>query len=121
MGLGLEGLAAFFTGADADDFDQFGDEDFAVADFAAARGFDNGFERGLVNGVFDDDIEFGFGEEIHGVFAAAESFHVALLPAESLDFGDRHAVDADFGQGGFYFIKFEWFNDGFDFLHILFG
>ena len=37
-------------------------------------------------GIADHDFEFDFRQEIHGVFAAAIDFRVALLPAESLDF-----------------------------------
>ena len=67
--------------------------------------------------IGDHDFEFDFRQEIHRVFTAAVDFGVALLAAKTFDFDDRHALDADFGQGVFDFLQFEWFYDGFDFLH----
>ena len=49
--------------------------------------------------VSDDDFDFYFGEEIHGVFAAAINFRVAFLAAEPFDFGNGHALDSD-GRSG---------------------
>ena len=43
---------------------------------------------------------------------------MTLLTAEALDFADSHAFDAEFAQGVLHFFKFEWFDDGFNFLHI---
>jgi hypothetical protein len=42
---------------------------------------------------------------------------VALLPAEALDLGDGHALDAEFVQGVFDVFEFERLDDGFDFFH----
>ena len=67
--------------------------------------------------VGDDQFDFDLGQEIHGVFAAAIDFGVALLAAEAFDLGDGHAFDADFAEGVLHFFEFEWFDDGFDFLH----
>ncbi len=58
-----------------------------------------------------------FGQEIHGVFAAAVNFGVAFLAAEALDFGDGQALHAHAGQRFFDFLEFEGFDDGFDFFH----
>jgi hypothetical protein len=44
---------------------------------------------------------------------------VTFLTAEAFDFADRHAFHADFGEGFFYFLQFEGFDDGFDFFHDL--
>ena len=63
-------------------------------------------------------LDFDFGEEIDGVFAAAINFGVAFLAAEPFDFADGHAFDADFAEGIFDFFQFEWLDDGFNFLHI---
>jgi hypothetical protein len=42
---------------------------------------------------------------------------MALLAAKSLDFGDGQALDADFGQGIFDFLKLEGLDDCYDELH----
>ena len=68
--------------------------------------------------VVDHDFELHLGQEIHGVFAAAVDFGVALLAAEAFDFGDGHALDSDFREGVFDLFEFERFDDGFDFLHV---
>ena len=70
--------------------------------------------------VGHDEFDFDLRQEIHGVFAAAVDFGVALLAAESLDFGDGHAFDAEFAEGVFDFLELERLDDGFDFLHSVF-
>ena len=67
-----------------------------------------------------DEFELDLGQEVHGVFAAAVDFGVALLAAEALDFGDGHALDADFAEGVFDFFELEGLDDGFNFLHSVF-
>jgi hypothetical protein len=42
---------------------------------------------------------------------------VAFLPAKSLHLAHGHAFDAEFGEGVFYFLQLERFDDGFDFFH----
>jgi hypothetical protein len=37
--------------------------------------------------------------------------------AKPFDFTDCHAFDADLGDRSFHVFEFEWFDDGFDFLH----
>src|SRR2546422_9623387 len=44
-------------------------------------------------------------------------FLVSLLAAEPADFGDCHAIDAQFGQGVFDFFQFERLDNRLDFLH----
>lgn len=94
-GGGLEGFDAAFAGADAEDFVDLVDEDFAVADFACFGGVEEGLEDGGEEVVGDDDFEFGFWDEVDGVFAASIDFGVAALASEAFYFGDGHAVDAD--------------------------
>ena len=52
-------------------------------------------------GVRQHNFEFDLGQKIDGVFAAAINFRVALLPAKAFHFGNRHALDAELGQGFF--------------------
>ncbi len=42
---------------------------------------------------------------------------MAFLATEAFDFDDAQTLNADVLQCFFYFIQFEWLNDGFDFLH----
>src|SRR5205807_331689 len=67
--------------------------------------------------VADDDFKFYFGQKVHRVFAAAVDFGVTFLAAKAFDLADGHAFDANASQGVFYFLKFEWFYDCFDFFH----
>ena len=110
-------MFSLLLGADADGFVDFGHEHFAVADLAGLGGFDDGGNSALDTAVGEHHFEFDFGEEIDGVFTAAIDFGVAFLAAKPLDFGDRHALDADFTERILHFLQFEWFYDGFDFLH----
>jgi hypothetical protein len=116
-GLGGDSFGAFFAGADADGFFHVADEDFSVTDLTGIGGADDGI--GDVTGavVVDDDFDFHFGEEIDRVFTAAIDFGMPFLTPESLDLGDGHALDTDAGEGFFDVFEFEWFDDGFDFLH----
>jgi hypothetical protein len=116
-GLGGDSFGAFFAGADADGFFDVRDEDFAIADLSGIGGADDGV--GDITGavVIDDDFDFDFGEEVDRVFAAAIDFGVTFLTAETFDLGDGHALYADAGEGFLHVFEFEWFDNGFDFLH----
>ena len=46
--------------------------------------------------IGDDDFDFYFRQKIHGVFAAAVNFGVALLAAKTFYLGNRHSLDAQF-------------------------
>ena len=104
--------------ADADGGFHGADEDFAIADFPGFGSLDDGIDGGLHAVFSDDELNFNFGEEVHGVFAAAIDFGVTFLATKSLDFGDRHAFESDFVQGVFDVLKFEWLDDCFYFFHV---
>src|SRR5258706_4658719 len=110
---GLAGLA----GADPYHLLHAGHEDLAVADLAGMRGLDDGLDGSLGHGVGQHDLDFHLGKEIDDVLGAAIEFRMALLPAESLDFGDRQPGGAQFGQGLADFVELERFDDSFDFFH----
>jgi hypothetical protein len=114
---GSYGLLSGFFGADADGIFDGADEDFAVTDFAGFGGFNDGVDGFGSAVVGDDDFDFDFGEEIDGIFAAAIDFGVAFLAAEAFDFGDRHAFNAEAGEGVFDVFEFEGLNDGLNFFH----
>ena len=71
--------------------------------------------------VGHDQFDFDFRQEVHGVFAAAIDFGVALLAAKSLDFAHGHAFDANFAEGIFDFLELERFDDRFNFFHFMLG
>ena len=81
------------------------------------RGGMTGRDGAIDTGIGQDQFQFDFRQEIDGVFAAAVDFGVALLATEALDFCDSHAFDANFTERILHFLEFEWFYDGFDFLH----
>ncbi len=57
----LDGGFVLLAGADADHFLHRSDEDFAVADFAGARGFGDGLDAGFGLFLGDDDLDFDLG------------------------------------------------------------
>ena len=42
---------------------------------------------------------------------------MSFLAAEALHFAHGHSFNANVAKGIFNFLQFEWFDDGFDFLH----
>ena len=82
--MNLNSLIAFLLCADPDGFIDFGNEHFAVADFAGLGGLDDGGDGALDTSVSQHHFEFDFGQEIDGVFAAAIDFGVALLAENPL-------------------------------------
>jgi hypothetical protein len=114
---GLDREVPSFFRPDADGLLNFGNENFAVADLAGARGSHDGFHHAVGDLVGNDDVEFDFGQEIDGVFAATINFRVALLAAKAFDLADGHPLDANLAEGVFDFLEFERLDDGFDFLH----
>src|SRR5207245_3943347 len=55
--------------------------------------------------------------EVDGVLTAAVQLGVALLPAEAAHLGDRHADDADAGQGLLDVVQLERLDDRLDLFH----
>jgi hypothetical protein len=55
--------------------------------------------------------------QLHGILGAPIKFRVSLLPSETVDFLNRHPLDARFGQGVFDFVQLKRFHDRFDHFH----
>src|SRR5271155_1871379 len=91
----LQRLISAFVVANADGFLHFGQENFAVADFAGFGGFENGLDGLLDEFIGENDFDFDFGEQIDFVLAAAVGFGVAFLAAVPAHFENRHALNAD--------------------------
>src|SRR4051812_48672742 len=109
-------LAAFVR-ADAHDFVERNHEYFAVTDLAGLRGRHDGVDRLRGDGARDGDFDFHLRQKIDRVFAATINLGVTLLAAEAFDLGDRHALDADFGERGLNFFEFKGLDDGDDEFH----
>src|SRR3954452_21104146 len=106
-----EGRGIGLAGADANRMVEVDDEDFAVADLAGFGGSGDGVDGFLDLLGGDGDFDLDLGQEAHRVFGAAVDFRMAFLPAISLDFRDREAVNADSGQGVPDFFELEWLDD----------
>src|SRR5471032_2294658 len=91
----LESVRAGFTGTNANDLFNRGDEDLAVADLACAGCTLYRFD-GLVDDVVGDRcFDLHFRQEIDHVFGAAIQLRVALLAAEAFYLGHGDARDAN--------------------------
>ncbi len=60
---------------------------------------------------------FHLGQEVDDVFRTAIEFGVSLLPAKTLGFGHRDALQSDFLERLFHLVELEWLDDGFNLLH----
>ena len=92
-------------------------KDFAVANFARAGGFYDGFYRAFHHIIGQHEFQLHFGQKINGVFCAAIDFGVPFLSPEAFDFGYGHACDADFSEGFAHVVELKGFDDGFNFFH----
>src|SRR5438445_2043242 len=113
----LDRVLAGLAGANADHLAHVHHEDLAIADLARARGFHDGVDRLLHEGVADDHLDLHFGQEIDDVFGAAIELRVTLLPPEPFDLGHGEARYADLAQRLAHFVELERFDDGLDLLH----
>src|SRR5689334_17268632 len=95
------------------------DEDLAVADVAGLRRRRHHL-RDLVHEVVGhDDLDLDLGQEVDRVLAAPIELGMALLAPEAADLGDRHADDADAGQGFLDVVELEGLDDRLDLFHAL--
>ena len=67
----------------------------------------------------DDDIDFDFRQEVHGVLGAAIDLGVALLSAIAFDLGNGHALEAERGQRFAHLVELERFDDCTDQVHVV--
>jgi hypothetical protein len=54
---------------------------------------DDGFDRGLDEGIIDGDLELELRQQARLILGAAIELGVPLLPAAAADVGDRHQVN----------------------------
>src|SRR3712207_4170036 len=87
----LESSFSPLAGADADDIVEGGDEDFAVAELARARGARDGLDDELLDVVGDDDLDLRLRDELDLVLRAAVGLGVPALPPVALHLADGHA------------------------------
>src|SRR5512140_576803 len=110
------GVAAVVV-ADADGFEDFGDEDLAVADLSGARGIDQGADDLVLAVGRDHHVELHLGQQVDVVLASAVDLLVALLAAVAAHLGNRNAVDADGLQSVLHAVELEGLDDLFDSVH----
>ena len=113
----LECVRAVFARADADGLKDVGHEDLAVADLAGLGGAHDRVGDLLELRVVDHDLDLHLGQKVDHVLGAAIKLGVALLSAEAAHVCDGHALQACILKRLFHIIQFEWFDNGFDFLH----
>jgi hypothetical protein len=100
------------AGAYAQNPQDVGDEDFAVAHLAGFRGTHDGFHDLIDELILDGDFDAGLGHEIDDVFRAAVQLRVASLASEALDLGHRHARHPNFGERRAHVIELEGLDNG---------
>src|SRR5262245_1241690 len=71
------------------------DKNFAVAEFARARGFDDRFNRVFDDLFVNDDFDLQLRHEFDFVLAASIDLSVAFLPSEPFHLADGHALHAE--------------------------
>jgi hypothetical protein len=91
--------------------------DLSVPDLSGARGVAGRFHHVFKLSVADQDLQANLGEEADRVLAPAIRLGLSLLASESLDLGDRHALDADGRQRIPDLVELVGTNDEIEFLH----
>src|SRR5436190_4286793 len=96
-------------------------KNFSIADLARLGGADHDGHRLVHHFVREHDFDFYLREKIHCVLAAAINLGMAFLAPKALHFRDRHALDAELGQGFLHFLEFERLDDRFELFHVGFN
>jgi hypothetical protein len=112
-----DGVVAGFTGPDADNFLDVGNEDLAITDAAGLGCIANGIYRCFRRFVRENDFDLHLRQKVNDVLCPAIEFGVALLATETLGLGDSDALQADFLKSFLHFIKLEGLDDRFDLFH----
>jgi hypothetical protein len=106
-----------FARAYTHDADDVGDEDFAVPNLPRLRCAHDRFHHLIDQLILDRNFDAGLWNEVHDIFRPAIQLGMPTLPAETLDLGDRHARDPDFGERGTHVVQLEGLYDGSDQFH----
>jgi hypothetical protein len=96
----LERSLAAFVVANTDSFFDSGEKNFAIADFAGARGPENRLHRFINDRVGQNDFHFRLWDQIDAILPAAVNLGVPLLTTMAAYFENSHALNTDFLQGG---------------------
>src|ERR1700680_3011772 len=112
-----DGIWPGFPGSDADGFLDIGHENLAVADAAGLGGAPDRVDGFLDQILPDHNLDFDLGQEVDDVLRTAIEFGVALLPPETLGFGDGNALQSNLLKRFFHLVELERLDDGFDFFH----
>jgi hypothetical protein len=113
-----EGALASLIIANPDGIVHSCEKNFSVTNFSRACGVNDSLHRFFYQLVGENHFDLDFGDQVHGVFAAAINLGVTFLAAMTADFKDGHAFDADFVECVFHSVKFGGLNYRFYFSHI---
>ena len=105
----LQCSVAGFRRPDPDSLFDGIDKYFAVADLAGLRFFADHCNYLVSYCIGNDDLDLDLRDKSDLIFSAPVQLNMALLSAESLDFGHGHTLDSHRIKGIFYLVKFEWF------------
>src|SRR6202012_383097 len=114
----LNRFFAAFARADPHGFFNRADEDLSVADASGLGAFLDRVEHVVNELVRHDDLDLHLRNEVDDVRRPAVDLFLAARAAKALHLGDRHALDAHFGEGIFDFVELERLDDRFDLLHL---
>jgi len=90
---------------------------FSVADPTGLGGATDGLDGFLDHVIAEHNLDLHFGEEIHDVFGSAIKLGMSLLPAETLGFSDRDALQPDLLQRLLHLVELEGLDYRLDLLH----
>src|SRR5437763_13042875 len=113
----LQGAFTALVVTDSDGLVDARTKDLAVANLAGSSGVDDGLLGFFDQSVRQNHLQFGLGNEIHAVLAAAVNLRVPFLPTVASNLEHRHALDANLLQRGFYRFQPGVLNDCFDLGH----
>jgi hypothetical protein len=114
---GSDGVQSGLPRPDPDGFFDVGDEDLSVADPTGLGGATDGLDGFLDHVIAEHNLDLHFGEEIHDVFGSAIKLGMSLLPAETLGFSDRDALQPDLLQRLLHLVELEGLDYRLDLLH----
>src|ERR671912_705666 len=116
--LSSDRVGSGLAGADADRLLDARYKNLAIADAAGLGGLADRLDGAVDHAVGKNDLELHLRQEVDDVFGAAIELGVALLAPEALGLDHRDALQADLLQRFLHFVELEWFDDGFDLLHL---
>lgn len=107
-----------FASSDADDLLNICHPDLAIPDFPGCGGLLDDIDDLVHRAVVDDQFNLGLWHEINLIFGASVRLGVSALAAETLDLGNRDAIDSRRLEGLLDIVDLEWLHDCCNELHV---